>query len=330
MNDDRAPGRLPTRRPEVGRTARAVAILLAGVVLLLSLGVTVPTLLPSSSGGETAPTAAPGGGRPVSVSASASGELVLALVPSPERGNAPLWVNVSVSVSGGTPPYGLSVCFTVYDHSWNSPACAANVTGWPGTTPLEFAHFYGVPGNFSVLGVASDAAGSEVGSTALVVVTSGSALSAVASESVTGGEAPLSVAFNEVLSGGTPPASIQWVFGDGNVGSALSGESVTHIYRDPGTFYPRLIVTDAAGHLLSQPLAGITVVAGSASPVGEFGPVPPASVWLPLLSLVLVVAAAGAVGIRFIQVERWRREGSSIVQELEAGPPEATRRPPPP
>ncbi len=297
--------------------------------LLIALGVEVAVFsMPGPSENGTAPATTTRGAPPVV--SSASGALVLALVPSPERGNAPLWVNVSASVSGGTPPYGLSVCFTVYDHSWVSPACAPNVTGWPGTTPLEFAHYYGTPGNFSVLGVVSDSAGSEVGSTALVVVTTGVALSAVASESVTGGVAPLAVTFNESLSGGTPPTSIQWVFGDGSSGSALPGQPVTHIYRDLGTFYPRLMVTDSAGHLLVQPLAAVTVVGGSGSLSSEFGSGPPASVWLPVLSLVLVVAAAGAVGIRFVQVERWRREGSSIVQELEAGAPEGTRRLPPP
>jgi len=256
--------------------------------------------------------------------------LVLSLVPAPERGNSPLAVNVTATITGGTAPYSLSVCFSIADHSSLTPDCAPMVTGWNGASPLVFPHVYSLPGNYSVLGIASDARGSSVGSTALIVVTSGGALVVAATESIDSGAAPLAVTFTATVTGGTPPESIQWSFGDGASGSAAPGSPVTHVYAQEGRFVPQILVSDAAGHLAAQSLAPVSVGGASNSPAtwGGLSPSDGASAVLTVLSAAIVGVAAVAVGIRFYQVRRWRREGSALVQELEEGPRSPTRPPP--
>ena len=194
---------------------------------------------------------------------------ILTLVPSPASGNAPLLVNVSVTVSGGEAPYNLSLCFGTVDHESSSPDCGTGAAGWNGSTALYFQHLYETPGNFSVTGVATDHDGAGVGSTALIVVTDRSALNATVEERTTSGPAPLSVTFDESVAGGTAPITLQWSFGDGTVGSELPGVPVVHVYESAGTFTPTLTVTDGAGHRTIRTLAPVTVSVTSGSRPGR-------------------------------------------------------------
>ncbi|MFI5414981.1 MAG: PKD domain-containing protein [Candidatus Lutacidiplasmatales archaeon] len=243
---------------------------------------------------------------------------ILTLVPSPETGNAPLEVNVTVGVTGGAAPYNLSLCFGTSDHTSPAPNCGVGASGWNGTTNLVFSHVYSTPGNFSVTGIATDAKGSGVGSTALIVVTDRSVLAATADERTSGGSAPLSVTFNESVAGGTPPITLQWTFGDGTSGSELPDVPVVHVYESPGTFAPVLTVTDGAGHRTAQVLPVITVSAPGHQGLGGVGAAPPAG-WLEIIGAFAIAAfAAGSVAV-IVQHRRWRREGNELVAELGSG-----------
>jgi len=62
-----------------------------------------------------------------------------------------------------------------------------------------------------------------------------------------GGCAPATVHFKAVS---TNAAKFEWDFGDGTVGSS---DSATHIYRNPGTFVPLLLLGDSSGCLYTLP-----------------------------------------------------------------------------
>jgi hypothetical protein len=247
---------------------------------------------------------------------------VLSLVPSPDVGNAPLEVNVTVSISGGVAPYNLSVCFGTVDHTSPAPNCGVGAPAWNGSQPLVFSHVYGTPGNFSVVAVATDAHAAGVGSTALIVVTDQTGLGANAVELSGSGTAPLTVTFNESVAGGTPPITLQWTFGDGTSGSELPGVPVRHVYDTVGTYQPVLTVTDGAGHRTVRTLPSITVSAAAGG--GSFGT--GANPLLALLAAFGVSAIMAAAGVRVAQLRRWRREGEELVTRLEAEPPSS---PPP-
>jgi len=260
---------------------------------------------------------------------SASGvadSLVLTLVPAPATGNVPVEVNVTARIGGGTAPYNLSLCFGTQDHTSPPPNCGTGTSGWSGTTSLVYSHTYASPGNFSVTGIATDARGQGVGSTALIVVTDRNALAANAIELTGSGPAPLAATFNESVSGGTPPITLQWSFGDGSSGSELPGIPVTHVYQTPGVYTPRLTVTDGAGHSTVRTLAAITASAGAGSGGGLSGALGPTG----LADLVVVFAGAAAVvagAVRFAVLRRWRTEGDQLVASL---PTESGRAPTPP
>lgn len=296
------------RDPPDGRGER---LLLAGAVLLAVALLAVPM----------------GNGRPTDGGASAGGSLfrpaalssldspVLSLVPSPESGNAPLAINVTATISGGTAPYNLSVCFGTVDHRSPAPDCGVGDRAWSGIGPLVFSHEYAAPGNFSVVAIATDAHGAGVGSTALIVVTDRTALGANAVEVTGSGVAPFTAVFNESVAGGTPPITLQWSFGDGTSGSELPGTPVRHVYESPGSYVPVLTVTDAAGHRTVRTLPTIRV--GAAPPSPLLGGTTPLLLALTGLAAA-VVAAAG--GIRLAQVRRWRREGDELVARMQSGP----------
>ncbi|MCI4325603.1 MAG: PKD domain-containing protein [Thermoplasmata archaeon] len=249
---------------------------------------------------------------------------ILSLAVSPSVGNAPLFVNVTVSVSDGVGPYNLSVCFGTADHQSPAPNCGVGNSTWSGSSPLDFSHVYLNSGNFSVVAIASDARGAGVGSTALIVVTDQNSLGASAVELTGSGPAPLTATFNETVAGGTPPITLQWTFGDGTSGSELPGVPVHHLYESPGVFTPQLTVTDSAGHRTVRTLPSITVTAGATSPFSQ-GSTP---VFVLLAALAGTILAAG-LGFRFAQTRRWRREGDELVARLQTGPPRPPNRMPP-
>ncbi|MCI4336019.1 MAG: PKD domain-containing protein [Thermoplasmata archaeon] len=301
----------------------ALAILAATLcasagLALVGLATPAPRGLPSDfARPNTAPTA------------SDTVALVLALVPSPPSGPAPFWVNVTASVQGGVAPYNLSVCFATADHSSPPATCADGVSGWNGDTPQVFSHYYASPGNYSVLGLATDSQGEGVGSTALIRVTVAPTLIVSAVEQSSAGPAPLLVTFNESISGDTGPISLSWAFGDGTNASAAPGASLSHVYRDVGTFLPTLTVTDAAGHHSVEGLPAITVTPSSTPPQGIVGGISSAT-FAELLGAFAVAALVVAVVVHQLQVRRWKQEGNDLVAWLrqDAEPPLGTIRPP--
>jgi PKD repeat protein len=237
---------------------------------------------------------------------------VLTLVPSPSEGNAPMEVNVTAMVSGGVGPYDLSLCFGTVDHTSPTLPCGVGDSNWSGAAPLVFSHAYLTPGNFSVTGVVTDARGAGVGSTALIVVTSGVALAATAFELTGSGTAPLVARFNESVVGGTPPITLQWTFGDGASGSELPGVPIEHTYTAPGTYVPTLTVTDGAGHSTVRALPTITV-----SPRPGLGPLPGGLALGAIAELAAAfasVAVAVAVAVTLVLRRQWRREGDELVR----------------
>jgi PKD repeat protein len=250
---------------------------------------------------------------------------VLTLVPTPESGSAPLSVNVSATVSAGVAPYTLSVCFGTQQHSSPPTHCNGTVSNWSGNDPLLFAHRYATPGNYSVTGILTDARGAGVGSTILIVVTNGTALTAQAAESGSVGTAPYAVEFTASVSGETPPITIQWNFGDGTSGSSLPGSNVTHVYAAAGAFAPSLTVTDGSGHRTVKLLPSVTVTAAPGGLSGLTGPFGGLSLLL-AGALFLVAAAIAVVVVRTALRRRWRREGNDLVDRLRV-PPRAPSHP---
>lgn len=59
------------------------------------------------------------------------------------------------------------------------------------------------------------------------------------------GRLPLTVRFNAVVSGEVGGASYEWIFDDGS--PPTHGQTVTHMYNQPGSFTARLVVTLPSG-----------------------------------------------------------------------------------
>lgn len=61
---------------------------------------------------------------------------------------------------------------------------------------------------------------------------------------------------------GSSIVSYRWSFGDGITQLDSLGTPITHLYAHPGTYFPSLTVTDAAGCSVSTPIDTITVTTG--------------------------------------------------------------------
>ncbi len=296
--------RAPGRRAFDGRRrgpARASTALLAAVLLTAALGV------PGAAAFDVGPGPV---GRSVVPDAPS-----LRLAVSPLTGEAPLFVNVTVTVVGGSAPFNLSLCFGTVDHTSPPPGCGAGAaTGWNGSNALVFPHLYDAPGNFSIVGVVEDRLGAGSGATALVVVTSGTTLALAAQALTTSGVAPAPIRFNETVVGGTPPITIQWRFGDGTSGSGIAGSPVVHVYESAGTFVPSVTVSDAAGHRTTEILPAIVIRAASSGPLGNSTDV--VSTVVPLLAVLGVTAIMIAVVVRTRRLHNLREEGEDLVDSL--------------
>lgn len=299
------------RRSAVDRGARLAAVALIIAVLLgPGLGFVGPRT-------SADPRVVPGGdslGGVARVSDSSLGP-VLELVPSPQTGPAPLSTSVAASISGGSPPYSLTICFGVSDHTSPTGDCLPAFSGWAGTSPIVANHTFPSAGNFSVLGLANDSAGESVGSTALVIVTTAAPLIVSAVEQTTAGSAPLSVTFNESVTGTAGSLSLSWMFGDGGTADGAPGVPVTHVYTSVGTFQPVLDVRDAAGHQTSESLPPITVNRAASPPNGIVPGLTPMA-GIELVSAFAVAAACAASIVTVVRRRRWRREGDELVDWL--------------
>ncbi|MDE1821790.1 MAG: PKD domain-containing protein [Euryarchaeota archaeon] len=245
----------------------------------------------------------------------AGGPPELSLSPVPSAGNSPLPVNLTISASGGTPPYSGSVCFG------DGSPCVSLPSGWNGA-PIVLNHTYIADGTFAIVASAQDAQGTSTFSTTALSVQNPSTLIAYGIESPGSGKAPLTVSFEAQASGGTVPYTAVWDFGDGTTATGEVGVVLTHTYTNGGTFIPALTIHDHAGRL-SAPYTLSPIKVQSAPP-----PKSNASNWLTggwlgqnsttigVLGLILVLI------VFVLLVERRRREeitrqARELVEEME-------------
>ncbi|MCI4351066.1 MAG: PKD domain-containing protein [Thermoplasmata archaeon] len=259
---------------------------------------------------------------------SGNGSLQVGLSAVPSSGSAPLNVTVTVNVTGGTAPYILAWCQYVGNGSCNLTNFAINVSAHH----LALLHlFENRSGTITVLVRASDSNHSVTIATVGIVVGGGTPLSARITLNTTGGVAPLVVGLNGTVSGGTSPYTMQWFFGDGDVGSSLSGVVVAHTYT-PGHYWAVLHVSDSSGHALVRAApheidVNSTDGGGCALPLTLAPPNSLAGGIMGLpVSVLLVVVAAGGLGaglaISAIGYQRLRRrldraEGETLALTME-------------
>ena len=249
---------------------------------------------------------------------SGPGPLLASLTASPAQGSEPLNVTLNVSAKGGSPPYTLRVCDGL-------GSCSLQQTGWTGSAE-QFAVSYSSAGNYSVSATVTDSTGGQSTATTSVSVRAYVPVAVQGIVSARSGTSPLQVSFTAFLSEGAPPFTIQWSFGDGSYGTSYEGVGTSHVYQNPGVYHPFLTVTDGSGHRQNLTLPAITVAAPSGQTPGT-NPVP--SISNPLLSWILVAAAAGtgtcaaAVAVWRVGERRLRREGAAILAGLlsDEGPP---------
>lgn len=238
----------------------------------------------------------------------------LTLVPSPAQGNAPLATNVSATVTGGKAPFNLTVCFDT------GGGCSTGPAGWSGISAVVLPHTFLVPGSYTITGTVRDANRNSTTSSAAIRVTSTPPLLVTIAVNRSQGTIPLSVGFLATAQGGTPPYTLQWTFGDGTVGTALTGVEVDHVYRTSGSFSAQLVVSDVAGHRVSQSAPAVSAVAPN--PAVHPGHYSTPIVWeiLGLAAATTAVAALLATrAVRRWRADRLRRQGEEIVQSLQQG-----------
>ena len=163
-----------------------------------------------------------------SVSVSVSGPNLPAVTASanPTSGLAPLTVNFSCSVSGGTSPYS---------YSW--------IFGDGSTSTLQNpSHTYATAGTYTASITVTDASSAQDSDT--ITITVGSDLVPVVnsvSANPASGMAPLAVSFTCNASGGNPPLAYSWAFGDGGTSSS---QNPSHTYTSSGTYTATCTVID--------------------------------------------------------------------------------------
>jgi PKD repeat protein len=143
-------------------------------------------------------------------------------------GPAPLTVNVSSTVSGGTPPYTYDWDFADGSQHSLSPADQ---------------HTWATPGTYDVVLTVKDSCGHQATSTLTLNVYG--PVVATPTADVTCGYAPLNVVFTGAGAGGVPPYTYAWTFGDGGTSTLMNP---SHSYLAVGGFTATLTVTDSLGH----------------------------------------------------------------------------------
>jgi PKD repeat protein len=156
------------------------------------------------------------------------------------RGIEPFPVALTVTVSGGAPPYA---------YLWNLG------DGTRATSGNATTHVYSAAGNFTGNVTITDAYAARTVQTFLVQVADPMSLQSDVTPRE--GVAPLLVQFQGTASGGFPPYTYAWAFDFGNAGS--SGATVGYSYTAPGRYAPVLVVNDSDGHQINAQFA-VTVV----------------------------------------------------------------------
>ena len=261
-------------------------------------------------------------------SGSGNGSLQIGLSATPTSGSAPLNVTVVANVTGGTAPYQLAYCQYIGNGSCNLTTLATNVSAG---SPVLLHLTENVSGTVTVLVRAVDASFNSSLATVGIIVRGGGPLTAHITLNTTSGLEPLVVGLNASVTGGTAPYTIQWFFGDGSVGSSLSGGVVAHTY-EAGHFWPVLRVSDSAGHGLIRAAPHDIVVTANgtggcalplvSTPTGGLMTVLstlPVSVWLVVVAVGGLGAglAVSAVGYHRLRRRLERAEGETLALTME-------------
>jgi PKD repeat protein len=146
-------------------------------------------------------------------------------------GPAPLTVNVSSSVAGGTPPYTYDWNFADGSQDSHSPADQ---------------HTWATPGQYTVVLTVTDSCTPAHTQTANLAVNAYAPVTVTATANALCGTAPLNVCFSGTATGGLPPYSYSWNFGDNS--PVVIGVAPCHIYSSAGNFSVTLSVTDSIGN----------------------------------------------------------------------------------
>ncbi len=149
----------------------------------------------------------------------------------PVTGPAPLTVNFTSTVTGGTGPY-------TYLWNFDETPPATDTNAAPN-------HTFNLAGTYHVTLTVTDSVAATVN---LNVATIHVLLSATATADPLCGTAPLNVCFTGVASGGTEPYSYLWNFGDGVPANNTHEQNPCHGYMNVGNYNVTLTVTDALGN----------------------------------------------------------------------------------
>jgi PKD repeat protein len=224
----------------------------------------------------TASTGDDGGGNDSSprLQPAAAGTLRVVLGTFPSAGGAPLTVNATASVIGGTAT-NVSVSWSFGD--------GGSATGQVVT------HRFAAVGSYTLSVTASDSGGNTGANTTVVSVV-GLTMSIVTNR--TGCDAPCTLAAAATVLGGTGSFSgIRWAFGDG---TGTTGDLVVHDYSN-GSFGP-LVLTATATDRAGATVSATTTVTVYPLPVALVLVDRPASPSGPPVTVTLTVQVTGGSG----------------------------------
>jgi PKD repeat protein len=184
----------------------------------------------------------------------------------------PLITTVSASATSGTAP--LRVTFSA---SISDPDGGAHEFHWDfnGDGHVDWSSFegptvtttYDEPGTYTAALRVIDSGDSVVTSTVTVTVLPSTVPTITFTPTPPLGVAPLTVPFDAAVTGAVPTAYL-WDFeGDGIYDTAsATNTDAKHIFRLPGTYFPRLLVRDSQGRATRALAPAITVTAGPSPP----------------------------------------------------------------
>lgn len=166
----------------------------------------------------------------------------VSVVANPQTGQAPLSVQLTVTVVGGTPGK------VQYTFHW--------ADGTPDLADVTLAvqtHVFAAKGNFQVQITAFDPVSNTTVSTSVNVVVSGqpSIIPLVGGSVTYAGSpsptVPATLVFTAVPQGGVAPFSFVWNFGDGSPVQTSQSPTISHEFTSPGTFNVSCKITDSQG-----------------------------------------------------------------------------------